>query len=84
MDIPYLKRDLIETLEGIDKEQMDLCALKEYAEIVKVVSEIKDKDPIEALGQVMAAPYNMYGDRSPRTIKQLKEGKRDMEEREDD
>lgn len=84
MDIPYLKREIIETLEGVDIEQMDLHTLKEYSEIVKVVSEIKDREPIEMMGEVMPVSYNMYEGRNMRTIKQLKEGKRDSEEREDD
>lgn len=87
MDIKYLKDDLIETLEGINKDEMDLCSLKEYAEIVRVVSDIKSKDPIEALGEVMngatlamGAGFNGPG---PRTVRELKERKHSFEGEED-
>lgn len=85
MEISNLKQELIQLLEGIDKEQMDLCSLKEYTEIVKKVSEIKEYDPMETITNMMAG--NAIGGSMslgfgghPRTIRELKEGRR----REDD
>lgn len=88
MEIEELKRELVDILEGIDKEALDLCSLKDYAEIVKVVSEIKGHDYTEIIAQmVSASPY----DRSmkalgPVTIRDMKTGKKghDHEEEEDD
>lgn len=47
MDINTLKTDLLETLDGIDKERLSLCDLKEYAEILKTVSETQGKPMAE-------------------------------------
>lgn len=86
MDIRGLKQDLMETLDGIDKDQMDLCGLKEYAEIVKVVSEIRDKDPIEVFSDIMATSREGgraalgFGGTNPRTIRELKEARKFREE----
>lgn len=49
MTIDTLKNDLIETLEGIDKDRLDLCSLKTYAEIVKTTSEIKNQTAMPIL-----------------------------------
>lgn len=47
MDINTLKADLLDTLDGIDKERLSLCDLKEYAEILKTVSETQGKPMAE-------------------------------------
>lgn len=84
MTIGTLKQEIIDTLDGIEKEDMDLCSLKEYAEIVKVVSEIKDKEaPVGGFGDIISMPFNGSVTASPRTIRQLREGRK-YENREDD
>lgn len=90
-NVESLKDELIEILEGLDKESMDLCSLKEYADIVKAVSEIKGKDYTEILASMIAVPGGAFntGDSrmraiGPRTIRELKEGKRTREEDDDE
>lgn len=91
MTVERLKQDLVDTLDSLNKDQMDLCSLKEYAEIVKIVSETKGKDYIEILATMLERPMPdpmSYGFNSPRalgprTIREMREmGK--TEEEDDD
>lgn len=53
-DIERMKKDLIKTLEEIDKEKLSLPDLQLYANIVKTVSEIQAKSYLEQMSAVMA------------------------------
>lgn len=90
-DVDALKHELMEILGSLDKDAMDLCCLKDYADILKTVSEIKGKDYTEILASMVTMPaanYSMADNRiralGPRTIRDFREGKKDREEDDDE
>lgn len=68
MNIEQAKKELIATLDGIDKDKLSLPDLKLYAEILKTVSEIQAKSYIDALTSTMATGF---GYKAP-TVSDLK------------
>lgn len=90
MDTEVLKQELIEILEDIDKEHFNLCDLKEYAEIVKVVSEIKGRDYTEVFAQMIGSDGPMMGGGNMKalggsmTIREMKGKHHDRDRGEDD
>lgn len=89
-EIESMKQEIIDLLKSIDKDRLDLCSLKEYAEVVKIVSEIKGQDYIEVLAQMVSGgSYGKGGPKAlgPMTIRDMKEYKKhekEDEEEEDD
>lgn len=85
MGTENLKHELLEILESIDKEELNLCDLKEYAEIVKVVSEIKGRDYMEIVASMISEP-SMGGVKAiggPTSIREMKNKRHDREEDDD-
>lgn len=55
MNIEQAKKDLIKTMESIDKEKLSLADLRLYAETLKVVSEIQTKSFSDMISESMSA-----------------------------
>ncbi len=72
MNIVTIKNDLLKTLDGIDKEKLSLYDLKTYAEIVKTVSEIREKDYMEKLSEVMSSMSTGFNGPKVPTVSDLK------------
>lgn len=85
MGTENLKHELLEILESIDKEELNLCDLKEYAEIVKVVSEIKGRDYMEIVASMISEPSmgNVKALGSPISIREMRNKRHDKEEDDD-
>lgn len=66
-DIEELKRELVSILKDIDKDRLDLCDLGQYAEVLKTVSEIKGKDYMEIVAEMVASPMPGWGS-SPKAL----------------
>lgn len=70
MTIEQVKKDLIATLDSIDKNKLSLPDLKVYAETLKTVSEIQTKSYAEAVASAMSVGLcNSY---KPQTVSDLK------------
>lgn len=54
MDIKEARDTLLETVNGIDKDKLSLAELKNYAEILKIISEIQVKNYEEYLSNIMS------------------------------
>ena len=54
MNIEEAKKNLLKTMESIDKDKLSLMELKSYAEPTKVVSEIQAKSYAEMLAESMS------------------------------
>ncbi len=72
MNIEHIKNDLLRTLDGIDKEKLSLCDLKIYAEIVKTVSEVQEKDHLEKLVEAMSSVSTGFNGPKVPTVSELK------------
>lgn len=89
-EIEGMKQDIIDLLKSIDKDRLDLCSLKDYAEVIKIVSEIRGQDYIEVLAQMVSGnPYSKstpkaLGPISIRDMKEHKEHHKGEEEEDDD
>lgn len=60
MNIEQAKKDLLKTMESIDKEKLSLADLRLYAETLKVVSEIQTKSFSDMISESMSA-VNGFG-----------------------
>lgn len=49
MNIATAKENLLKTLESIDKDKLSLIDLKTYAEILRIVSDIQDKNYLDTI-----------------------------------
>lgn len=49
MNIEQAKKDLLRTMESIDKDKLSLSDLRLYADTLKIVSEIQTKNYMDAL-----------------------------------
>lgn len=53
MDINTLKEDLLNTLNGIDKNKLSLMDLRLYVDVLKAASEIQTKSYAETMAEMM-------------------------------
>lgn len=70
MDIKTLKNDLINTLNGIDKEKLSLMDLRLYTEILKMASEIQTKTSAEMIAEAMSGAHSTLP--RPMTLGEMK------------
>lgn len=54
MNIEEAKKNLLKTMESIDKDKLSLMELKSYAETLKVISEIQTKSYAEMFAESMS------------------------------
>lgn len=72
MNIEQAKKDLLKTLESIDKEKLSLPDLRLYADTLKVISEIQTKTYAEALSETMSSMTMGIGTYKAPTVSEMK------------
>lgn len=70
MTVEQVKQSVLETLDGVDKDKLNLNELALYAQILKTVSEIQGKDYLERLTETMANGFAFGG--KPPVVSELK------------
>lgn len=63
MTVEQAKKELLSTLESIDKDKLSLPDLRIYADILKTISEIQTKTFSEMMSETMSsmnAGFNSY------------------------
>ncbi len=53
MNVEQVKKNLLNTLDSIDRDKLSLLDLKLYAEILRTVSEIQAKSYLETMTEAM-------------------------------
>lgn len=72
MNIEEAKKNLLKTMESIDKDKLSLMELKLYAETLKVVSEIQAKSYAEMFAESMSnVSMGFAGSKAP-TVAEMK------------
>lgn len=72
MNIEQAKKNLINTLESIDRDKLSLPDLKLYAEILKTISEIQTKSCTEFFAEAMSAATSSFGSYKAPAISEMK------------
>lgn len=61
VDVETIKSEILETLHGINKDNLSIYDLKTYAEILKITSEAQDKKYfdtlVEKFSSLSSQPY---------------------------
>lgn len=63
MTVEQAKKELLSTMESIDKDKLSLPDLRMYADILKIISEIQTKTFSEMMSETMnsmSAGFNIY------------------------
>lgn len=72
MNIEETKKNLLKTMESIDKDKLSLMELKSYAETLKVISEIQAKTYAEMFAESMSnVSMGFSGPKAP-TVAEMK------------
>lgn len=72
MNVEQAKKNLINTLDSIDRDKLSLPDLKLYAEILKTVSEIQSKSYTEFFSEAMSAATSSFGNYKAPAISEMK------------
>ncbi len=72
MNIEQAKKNLINTLDSIDRDKLSLPDLKLYAEILKTTSEIQTKSYTEFFSEAMSVASSNFGSYKAPAISEMK------------